>query len=155
MFLYSAFVLPEALTPERQKELMQANEATQESHRNSRSGGADDDSDDSEDGALETVQKRMNFTRKLQILLPKRDESTGKKDYRLLVLSIAFTIYRIGGLYTNDVSIFATACYSRLSSSFSYFCSRRLALLASTELTTAYWLALSRPARWTTTHAIV
>ena len=111
MFLYSAFVLPEALTPERQKELMQANEATQESHRNSRSGGDnDDDSDHSEDGALETVQKRMNFLRKLQILLPKRDEATGKKDYRLLVLSIAFTIYRIGGLYTNDVSIFATAC---------------------------------------------
>ena len=65
--------------------------------------GEDSDSEDSEDGALETIQKRMNFVRKLQILLPKRDETTGKKDYRLLVLAIAFTIYRVGGLYTNDV----------------------------------------------------
>jgi hypothetical protein len=103
MFLYSAFVLPEALTPERQKELMQANEATQESHRHHNPSGEDSDSEDSEDGALETIQKRMNFVRKLQILLPKRDETTGKKDYRLLVLAIAFTIYRVGGLYTNDV----------------------------------------------------
>jgi len=108
MFLYSAFVLPEALTPERQKELMQANEATQESHRHHNPSGEDSDSEDSEDGALETIQKRMNFVRKLQILLPKRDEATGKKDYRLLVLAIAFTIYRIGGLYTNDLLLLTT-----------------------------------------------
>lgn len=105
MFLYSVFILPEALTPERQKELMQANEATQESNRRHREHDSEDeDSEDSEDGALETMQKRMNFMRKLQILAPKRDERTGKRDYRLFVLAIAFTIYRIAGLYTNDVS---------------------------------------------------
>lgn len=114
MFLYAALILPEALTPERRKELMEANEATQESHHtphnhsgdqsgNNAEGGEDSNEEEEEDSRYDTFMKRMNFFKKLAILLPSRDSETGKRDYRLLVLAVAFTIYRIAGLYTNDV----------------------------------------------------
>ena len=117
MFLYSVFILPEALTPERREELMAANEATQEGNnggakaseqRNGQADGygsdEDDTSDEEDDSKLDVFSRRFNFFRKLAILLPARDANTGKRDYRLFVLAIAFTIYRIAGLYTNDVS---------------------------------------------------
>lgn len=121
MFLYSVFILPEALTPERREELMAANEATQEGNNGGakaseqRNGpadgyGSDEDgsSDEEDDSKLDVFSRRFNFFRKLAILLPARDANTGKRDYRLFVLAIAFTIYRIAGLYTNDLLLLTT-----------------------------------------------
>lgn len=113
MFLYAALVLPEALTPERQKELIRANEATQ--------GGAsyNDDASDAgsdeikETSAKSTLARRFDFTKKLAILLPRRTSKDSRVDARLFVLAIAFAIYRIGGVYTNDVStVTKAACTS-------------------------------------------
>lgn len=114
MFCYSAFVLPEALTPRRRRELMAANEATQDyhsgnntpTHDDSDEDGEDEDGDeeDQEDSWWQKFLKRLNFFKKLAILMPHRNEGSKGYDYRLFVLSIAFTLYRIGGLYTNDVS---------------------------------------------------
>lgn len=98
MFLYSVFILPEALTPERKAELMDANEATQESEAHN-----NNDDEDHEQGHMDAINKRFNFFKKLAILAPYRDAETGKRDYRLTILATAFTIYRIAGLYTNDV----------------------------------------------------
>lgn len=51
------------------------------------------------------LSQKVNFVKKLGIFLPRRNEDTGRKDYRLFFLAIAFTIYRIGSMYMNDVSI--------------------------------------------------
>lgn len=100
MLLYAIFVLPEALTAKRRQELMDANEATQNYH----SGNHTDDHEDEPDGRVSLFLKRINFFKKLAILLPRKDDGGKGYDYRLFILAIAFLIYRIGGLYTNDVS---------------------------------------------------
>lgn len=122
MLMYSLFVLPEALTPERRKVLMEANEATQETsspgdheHGQGEEDHEDEDGSEEDDGgsddeyhfgdsALGRFFKRINFLKKLAILLPRKKEGEEGRDYRLLILAIAFAVYRIGGLYTNDVS---------------------------------------------------
>jgi hypothetical protein len=106
MLLYAIFILPEALTAKRRKDLMEANEATQNYH----SGHPHDDEDDEAafqetEGRVSIFFKRINFFKKLAILLPRKDDNGKGYDYRLFVLAIAFLIYRIGGLYTNDVSL--------------------------------------------------
>ena len=158
MFLYSVFVLPEALTPERREELMAANEATQEGNnggakaseqRNGQADGygsdEDDESDEEDDSKLDVFSRRFNFFRKLAILLPARDANSGKRDYRLFVLAIAFTIYRIAGLYTNDVSrvlclgLPSGAVLQGTNVSYESSCSsQRPARLASVAQKTAY-----------------
>lgn len=111
MFLYSLLVLPEAMTPARKEELMEANEATLEnfsrhSHENENEGGTSGEDNEDSEQALTRWHKllnRINFLKKLAILLPQRSNDGNGRDYRLFVLAIAFCIYRIGGLYTNDV----------------------------------------------------
>ena len=108
MFLYTVLVLPEALTPERKEMLMDANEATQESDSAEISGNEVSEEAEQSEGnqgtaRWATIMRRINFFKKLAILLPKVNESGKGRDYRLFILAIAFSIYRIGGLYTNDV----------------------------------------------------
>ena len=108
MFLYSLLILPEALTEERREELMQANEELQD--YSSPSGGATPDgasADSAEEPHASRLAflKRLNFTKKLSIFLPKMDENVQRRDYRLFLLAISFTIYRIGSMYMNDVSV--------------------------------------------------
>merc|ERR1711939_493014 len=126
MLMYSLFVLPEALTAERRKVLMYANEATQATSSGHAQGnghsqhhhegddsddedGSDDDDDDEHaDNVLVHFFKRINFLKKLAILVPRKKEGEKGRDYRLLILAIAFAIYRIGGLYTNDLLLLTT-----------------------------------------------
>lgn len=110
MFLYAVFILPEALTSERREELMQANTDLQD-YGDSSSGvsspsGNRPGSPIEPQSRLLLFLKRINFLKKLSIFLPRRDEETNRRDYRLLLLAIAFTIYRIGSMYMNDVSMF-------------------------------------------------
>lgn len=112
MFLYSVFILPEALTSERREELMQANTDLQDygSSSSSDSTPASDRSGTpvaSESGWL-AFFKRINFLKKLSIFLPQRDQETNRRDYRLFLLAIAFTIYRIGSMYMNDLLMLTT-----------------------------------------------
>lgn len=109
MFLYAIFILPEALTSERREELMQANTETQaygptSSGETTPGGGYRPASPATEDAGWLVFLKRLNFFKKLAIFLPRRNEETGRRDYRLFLLAISFTIYRIGSMYMNDVS---------------------------------------------------
>lgn len=59
--------------------------------------------------------KRINFFKKLSIFLPRRDHEAKHRDYRLFLLAIAFTIYRIGSMYMNDVSVISLRFMCNLS----------------------------------------
>jgi hypothetical protein len=106
MCLYCLFILPEALTAERQEELVNANEELHNygppSGRASPQGDASESSNQSEAKWLAFL-KHLNFLKKLGIFLPTYDEEKKRRDCRLFFLAIAFTIYRIGSMYMNDV----------------------------------------------------
>lgn len=105
MFLYCVIVLPEAMTAERQEELRDANAAATEGQNNSNGDGDADDSEDEHETGLQKFLHRINFLKRLYILLPHKSEDPKKgRDYRLFVLSIAFVLYRVGGLSSSDVS---------------------------------------------------
>ncbi|KAK9900297.1 MFS general substrate transporter [Cystobasidium minutum MCA 4210] len=114
MFLYSLLILPEALTEKRREELMQANEQLQD--YSSPSGVATPEDPETSrssspavsDAPWVTFLKRLNFTKKLSIFLPRMDEQVHRRDYRLFLLAVSFTIYRIGSMYLNDLLLLTT-----------------------------------------------
>lgn len=106
MFLYAICILPEALTEKRREELMQANGDLH--NYASPSGAASPTADcptSSDDTSYVAFFKRINFVKKLAIFLPTVQEGSNRRDYRLFLLAVAFTIYRIGSMYLNDVRI--------------------------------------------------
>lgn len=108
MFLYALLILPEALTEERREELMQANDDLQDYGSSSQASSSIDSRAESPavpDAPWKTFIKRFNFAKKLSIFLPRMDANVNRRDYRLFLLAVSFTIYRIGSMYMNDVSM--------------------------------------------------